>query len=99
MLRDKELYPFDVPFFWEEAWQTIPKFKSLQSLRVSLSKKRSGDRDPDIGGLVHLMKSMVPIKFPEYTVDFHWLVEVSELVSMLGNEVPFEIRINEPVEY
>ncbi|PLN86920.1 hypothetical protein BDW42DRAFT_198379 [Aspergillus taichungensis] len=95
----KELSPLDIPFYWEEAWQTIPKFTSLQSLRVSLRKRASSESDPDIDGLVHLMKSMVPIKIPEYVVDFYWPVEVHTLVSMLGNEVPFEIRINEPVYY
>ncbi|PKY00047.1 hypothetical protein P168DRAFT_285562 [Aspergillus campestris IBT 28561] len=92
------IWPLDMPFFWEEAWETIPRFKSLQRLRVSLSYRKYGD-EPELGALVKLMKSMVPIKVPEYVVDLNWPVEVDKLVALLGNEVPFEIRFNDLLEY
>lgn len=87
------LWPFDIPSWWDPAWDAIAEMKGLQNLRVSLSQLDKPKNVPTGEILIHLFQSMVPIKVPNFQVKLYWSVDVEELQNHFNGELPFSIEV------
>jgi hypothetical protein len=85
-------WPYDVPFFWEEAWKVIADMKGLRNLRVSLSETDSPSYTPDSKSLIHLFHPMVSVKVPLFKVEFYWPVDLEGVLQHF-NDIPFQIEV------
>jgi hypothetical protein len=88
----QHLWPIDIPYFWDEAWEAIAQMKGLKSLRVALSHRDLWLYKPDHRCLVTLFRPMMSVRVPSYKVDFYWSVELDRVLKEVG-EVPFSIEI------
>lgn len=86
-----DMWPTDISYFWDEAWNAIVQMKGLRSLWVVLSHRNLCVWEPDHRCLVTLFKPMLAVRVPSYKVEFLWDVELDGVLKEVG-DVPFSIE-------